>query len=264
MKNVFPIRDGRVVTRSLETHIVDHCNLRCASCCSLSPHLPKWEVEPAQMADELRLARRALSPTWLKLVGGEPLLHSRLIECLRVAKAADMAPIVSLTTNGWLLPRQPDEMWELLDAMTISLYPQPPLPEATIALVEQKAAQFQVKLNWKRQDRFVQMDRGTECIDVAANGANWAACWLRRRCHMIREGVFHACTRPAHFGTLLGRDFTGDGVRLHEGPELAREIQRYLQRAKPLAACALCLGGDAGEAPHRMLAPGEGRAPIRA
>ncbi|GAA5142832.1 hypothetical protein GCM10023213_29470 [Prosthecobacter algae] len=110
MKNVFPIVNRRVQTRSLESHIVDHCNLRCAACCSLSPHLPKWEVEPVQLAEELRLARRVIAPTWLKLVGGEPLLHSRFLECLEVAKAADIATIVSVTTNGFLLPRQPDDM----------------------------------------------------------------------------------------------------------------------------------------------------------
>ena len=81
---------------------------------------------------------------------------------------------------------------------------------------------------------------------------------------MIREGVFYACTRPAHFATLLGRDFTGDGVRLHEGPELALEIQRYLERNQPLTACAHCLGGDAADAPHRILAAGEGRTLIHA
>lgn len=259
MKQEYPIINGRVVTRSLETHIVDHCNLRCAACCSLSPHLPKWEIDPAALAEELKLARAALAPTWLKLVGGEPLLHSRLLECIAVAKAAGIAEIVSLTTNGFLLPRQPDAFWEALDALTISLYPQPALPLASIHHIEAKAAQHDVKLNWKRQSSFVQMDRESACADDAENAAIWDDCWLRHRCHMIRDGHFYACTRPPHFGTLHGTDSTGDGVRLHAGPALAEEIQRYLERPEPLAACALCLGGHAKEAPHRMLRAGEGR-----
>jgi len=264
MKNIFPMENGRVRTRSLETHIVDHCNLRCAACCSLSPHLPKWEVEPAALAEELRLAHPALAPTWLKLVGGEPLLHSRLLECIAVAKAAGIAEIVSLTTNGFLLPRQPDEFWQSLDAMTISLYPQPALPQATINLILAKAAQFEVRLNWKKQDSFVQMDRAQSCEDEAENAAIWEACWLRHRCHMIRDGHFYACTRPAHFGSLLGQDPSGDGVRLHEGTSLAEEIKAYLERPQPLAACAHCLGGSAAEAPHRQLKAGEGRVLVAA
>ena len=108
-------------------------------------------MEPAALKAELRLARRALAPKWLKLVGGEPLLHSRLIECLEVAHSVDIAPIVSLTTNGFLLPRQPKEFWVMLNALTISLYPQPVLPEQTIALVEARAKEYNVQLNWKRQ-----------------------------------------------------------------------------------------------------------------
>lgn len=258
MKNIFPILEGRVQTRSLETHLVDHCNLRCAACCSLSPHLPQWQVEPDDLAEELRLAKRALAPTWLKLVGGEPLLHSRLVNCLEVAKSADIAPIVSLTTNGFLLPRQPEAFWEKLDAMTVSLYPSARLPESTIALIETKSAEHQIRLNWKKQDHFVQMDRTQRCEDELENEKVWGACWLRRRCHMIRDGRFYACTRPAHLGKLLHEDFTGDGLRLHEGVGLAEEIQTYLQRTEPLAACALCLGGNAPQEPHRQLNAKEG------
>jgi cyclic pyranopterin phosphate synthase len=259
-KHLYSLVDGRVRTRSLESHIVDHCNLRCAACCSLSPHLPKWEVDPAALAEELRLARPALAPTWLKLVGGEPLLHSRLMECIAVAKAADIAEIVSLTTNGFLLPRQPDEFWEALDAMTISLYPQPALPRGTIDHIMARAEQFKVRLNWKKQDSFVQMDRDEPCADEAENAAIWDKCWLRHRCHMIREGHFYACTRPAHFGSFFDQDPRGDGVLLHEGATLAEEIKTYLERPQPLEACAHCLGGNAPELPHRQLKAGEGRA----
>ena len=262
MKNIFPILEGRVRTRSLESHIVDHCNLRCASCCSLSPYLPKWEVDPADLGQELRLARRVLAPMWLKLVGGEPLLHSRVLECLEVAKAAEMAAIVSLTTNGFLLPRQPEAFWQHLDALTVSLYPQPGLPEATIALIRERATEYNVRLNWKQQDFFVQMDRVEPCQDGEENAEIWEACWLRRRCHLIRDGRFYACTRPAHYAKMLNVDFTGDGILLTEEPGLAERIQAYLQRREPLGACALCLGGNAPEAAHRQLRAGEGRLPM--
>lgn len=257
MKNRFFMVDGRVQTRSLEVHVVDHCNLRCAACCSLSPHLPRWHMEPVDLERDLRLAARALAPTWLKLVGGEPLLHPDLLTCLDIAQASKAAEIVSVTTNGFLLPQQPPEFWQRLDALTISLYPVPALPQTTIALAEQRAAEHGVKLNWKKQDEFVQMDRATRCDDPDENREVWEACWLRRRCHMIRGGVFYACTRPAHFQTLLGQDFTGDGVLLHSGPNLAAEILTYLHQPEPLKACSLCLGGNAPSAPHRPLRKGE-------
>lgn len=257
MKAEYVVANGKVPTRSLEAHIVDHCNLRCAACCSLSPHLPRWHVKPDALAQELTVAARVLSPTWFKLVGGEPLLHPDLMECVDVARRSNIAPILSVTTNGFLLPRQPLEFWRQIDALTISLYPNPALPAEVIALTEARASEHSVRLNWKKQDSFVEMDRAAACEDEEENRAVWSDCWLRRRCHMIRDGYFYACTRPAHFQTLMGADFSGDGVFLHEGATLAEEIRDYLNRPEPLGACKLCLGGNAEAKPHRQLRNGE-------
>src|SRR5579864_7318605 len=154
----YKFRDGRVATRSLESHVVDHCNLRCWGCCSLSPYLPKWCIDPADLERDLRLAKRALAPKFFKLVGGEPLLHPDLDECLAVSRQVGIAPIVSVTTTGFLLPRSSERFWQLVQALTISLYPQPVLPAETIAYIKSRAAENSITINWKRQDEFVDMD----------------------------------------------------------------------------------------------------------
>jgi hypothetical protein len=255
----YPIRDGRIHTRSLEAHVVDHCNLTCAECCSLSPWLPRWLAEPEALARDLALAQPVLAPRMFKLVGGEPLLHPRLVDCLEIARRAQIAPAISITTNGLLLPRMPDAMWEAVDALTISLYPEPALPEATVALIEDRAARFGVTLNWKRQDQFVRMNRATRCDDDAETAAIWDQCWIRERCHMLREGVFYTCTRPPHLARFYGArvELGGDGLRLHAGATLRDELHAYLQRERPLEACAHCFGGAAELVPHRQLARAE-------
>lgn len=258
----YEIVNGRIKTRSLEVHIVDHCNLRCDGCCSLSPFLPQWFIEPEELQRDLRLAGRVLAPTWFKLVGGEPLLHPELIECLRIAKDAQIAEIVSVTTNGFLLDRMPEEFWVLADAMTISLYPRPALPRSVVELINAKALAFGVELNWKRQDMFVDMDRDRPAKDPRVTQAVWDDCWLRHRCHLLSKGRFYACTRPAHFETYFRppRSFTGDGVELDDRPGLVHEIHEYLIRNEPLDACAWCRGGDAELKPHRQLTVQEVRA----
>ena len=262
----FAMVNGRLKTNSLEVHIVDHCNLRCWGCCSLSPMLPKAHTPPDDLQRDLALARQALSPTWFKLVGGEPLLHPQLLDCLRIVRESHIAEIVSVTTNGWLLPRMPDEFWRLTDAITISLYPQPALPEATISHTQRMAERFHVRLNWKPQPQFVDMTRDTPETDPAVNAEVWQSCWLRRRCHFMAKGQFYACPRPAHFQTFFGdgEDFSGDGVLLREGPGLAEEIRDYLLRDEPLAACARCRGGNAELQPHRQLTSIEVREAARA
>lgn len=250
----YPVIDGKIVTRSLEAHVVDHCNLTCAECCSLSPHLPRWQVEPAHLADDLARAARVLAPGVFKLVGGEPLLHPELVELVHVARRSGIAPRISLTTNGLLLERTPDSLWKAIDAFTISLYPRPALDAGARAEIEARAAQFDVALNWKRQDDFVVMNRLAASTDDDELRSLFADCWIRERCHMVRAGRFYTCTRPPHFHAYYRgeRDFTGDGLAL-DGDDLRDRLHAYLMRSEPLAACAHCYGGNAALVPHRLL-----------
>jgi len=253
----YAIVDGRVQTRSLEAHIVDHCNLTCAECCSLSPLLPRWTVTAAAFARDLSYAVRLLQPRVFKLVGGEPLLHPDVIALAEIARTMQIAPQLSLTTNGFLLPRMHDAFWQSIDALTISIYPQPKLSDDAIATIKEQAQRFDVKLNWKQQNEFVVMDRPARCDDDAETTAIYDACWLRERCHLMRDGRFYTCTRPPHLQTLHANhgdfDFGGDGIVLGEGDAGRAALVAYLGRAQPLEACAHCFGGNAQLVPHRLL-----------
>jgi organic radical activating enzyme len=249
----YPVVDGKLVTRALEAHVVDHCNLTCAECCSLSPHLPHWLASPADLAADLAQAARLLAPRVFKLVGGEPLLHPELVELARIVRRSGIAPRISITTNGLLLDRMPDGLWDAIDALTISVYPRPALVPDAIAAIEARAARFAVELNWKHQAEFVVMNRETPTADAAATAKIFAECWIRERCHMVRGGRFYTCTRPPHFQAYYrgALDFTTDGVEL---AGLDREaLLAYLVREHPLEACAHCFGGSAAMVPHRLL-----------
>ena len=245
---------GRVQTRSLEAHVVDHCNLTCAQCCSLSPLLPRWLAEPAALERDLAHAARLLQPRVFKLVGGEPLLHPQLVELAQLARRSRIAPRISVTTNGFLLPRAPDELWRAVDGFTISLYPAPSLSADAVAVISAQAERFAVRLNWKRQTHFVTLDRPARSDDTSAVRAIYDDCWLRERCHLLRDGRFYTCTRPPHLQTLHGDrfDFAGDGIALDPDGGAA-PLLAYLGRAQPLEACAHCFGGSAQLAPHRLL-----------
>ncbi len=254
LEHAYAVVDGRVRTRSLEAHVVDHCNLTCAECCSLSPLVPPRLTSPAALADDLALAARVLAPRVLKLVGGEPLLHPEIVELAAVARRSGVAPRISLTTNGLLLPRMPDALYAELDALTISRYPTPTLPAALVAEVEAKAARFGVRLNWKQQDAFVTMSLpAPRDAGDPETAAVWSRCWLRERCHLVQDGRVYTCTRPVHLQALLGptHDLAADGLPLAGCTPEA--LLAYLRREPPLASCAHCAGGDAPMAPHRLL-----------
>lgn len=244
------IRDGRLLTWALEAQVTDHCNLRCEACCTLSPHLAPRFTDPAALERDLRRAARAVAPSVFKLTGGEPLLHPDLVACVQAARRSGIAPVVSMTTNGLLARRAPDALWRALDRVTVSFYTSAPLPERTIAHIEDRCARHGVLLTWKPTAGFQRMGPPAP---HDADGARrvWETCWLRVRCHMVHEGRFHPCTRPPHLADVHGVPLAaGDGVPL-DSPTLLDDVLAVL--ARPLEACALCLGASGERIPHAQL-----------
>ncbi|MCH9686376.1 MAG: radical SAM protein [Deltaproteobacteria bacterium] len=251
----FPIVDGRIPTASLEAHIVDHCNLRCDQCCSLSPQLPAYEVDPEQLARDLSWAHQVLAPSTFKLVGGEPLLHSRLVECLEVARRSAIAPMVLVTTNALRIHRVDPEFWRLVDGVTVSAYPTPGIPTEIHDHIMAKASEHRVVVNWKVQSHFVAMDRSSPQPDAETTAAIYDDCWLRRRCHTLRDGRLFACPRPIHLRSVHPEHVADDdGVELRPGPTRATQVQAYLERLQPLRTCQMCHGARGALVPHRQLA----------
>ncbi len=259
----YPIDEGgKIATHSLEVHVTDHCNLRCAGCCVLSPLASRHFLEASVLARDLAWASAVLRPSVFKLSGGEPLLAPNIVDLARVAKASGIAPKVSMTTNALLLARAPDALFEALDAITVSIYPGVGIDASSLAALRLRAARFGVALNEKPQEQFQSMTRPSVEADGAVVRGVFETCWLRHRCHTLRDGVFFACSRPPGIDALAdagGSLAAGDGLSLAPRAELARDVGRYLERPEPLASCARCLGGTGALMPFRQLTRAEVR-----
>lgn len=252
----YPAVGGTIATHSLEVHVTDHCNLRCARCCVLSPLAPRRYVSVERLARDLAWAHDVLRPSVFKLSGGEPLLAPDIVELARTAKESAIAPRISMTTNGVLLARAPDALFEQLDAITLSIYPGVGIVEADLAALRERAARFGVALNEKQQDQFQAMTRPAPEQDASTTAAVFETCWLRHRCHTLRDGMLYACSRPPGVDLLAaahGAILAGDGISLAPRDGLAGEVSRYLERTEPFASCAHCLGGTGGFVPFRQL-----------
>jgi len=251
----YEINAGRLLTWALEAHLVDHCNLRCTHCCTLSPQLPARVTPPGDLARDLARAARVLRPRTFKLTGGEPLLHPDILACLDAARASGIADTLSVTTNGLRLDRMPDGFFERIDRLTLSWYPRVRLDAAVVARVVDRCRAHDVALTVKRIDRFGRMDPEGPLSEAEARSIH-AACWLKQRCHLLHEGRFYACTRPPHLARLRGDSALAaeDGIDLDDddASALARRLRLYLEAETPLASCRLCLGASGERVPHRQ------------
>ncbi len=257
---MFDVKDGRILTWSLEAHIVDHCNLRCRHCCSLSPLLAKHVTPVEELARDLQAAARAVRPQLFKLTGGEPLLHPDLLGCLQAARDADVAEGIQMTTNGFLIKRMPEKAWPLLDRLVVSRYSSAPLADKLLSYIENRCREYDVVLMVKFIDSFAEMDvppPGHE--DDKRIRQIHEDCWIRIRCHMIHQGRFYKCTRPPHIEDVLNQsDFPApplandDGVPL-DAEDLPQRIKDYLEADTPLTACRFCLGASGARREHEQM-----------
>jgi hypothetical protein len=254
----YEVRGGRVQTWSLETHAVDHCNLRCAQCCQLSPHMAERFLDADGLREDLRRAAAVLEPRVFKFTGGEPFLHPQLAALVEVAKASGVAPRVQVTSNGLLAAAQPDALFEALDQLKVSLYPEAPLPARTRALLEEKCARFDVALEMRPYEAFQAMTPEPPFLSDAETAVSFEGCWLKHRCHLLLRGWFYCCSRPPKlqpYLAQLGHPNTlasDDGVDL-SGERLLTKVLALLEREAPLASCRSCLGGRGEWAAHRQL-----------
>ena len=64
-----------------------------------------------------------LHSEFVRLLGGEPLLHSNLLEVLKAIKRTNISDKICLVTNGLLLDNISDEMLKYIDKIETSMYP---------------------------------------------------------------------------------------------------------------------------------------------
>lgn len=251
---VYKIENGKINTRALEVHIVNHCNLRCDHCCSYSPFLKKWEITPDLVYRDLSKLKNYIKPSFLKIVGGEPTLHSNLLEVLRVARSSEISSTISLTTNGHFFDRISDECLELLDWITISVYPERNYSNDDLKKFIRHAKKFNVKINSKIQDNFVQMNR--EIVSSSAETKTvFKDCWIHHSCHSVRDGHFYSCTRTQYLKSMSAENFEGDSIYIHDRNEknMVTKLRDYLNREEPLKTCYLCKGGQEHTRVQRQL-----------
>ena len=261
----YETENGRLRVEAFELHVTEHCNLRCANCCNMSPLVPEKfsSVEETRALCE-RMSRVLIADVF-KIMGGEPLLHPDIAGVLRAVRGTPIGDRVRLFTNGLLLPSMTGAFWEALDELTISDYSSAKLKPAVLDLAASMAARHGFVLNVKPVNEFSQVLSPRYRDETQQT---FERCWLRHRCLIARGGRFYMCTRAAYAADFIahaahedapeGFDRSGDGVPL-DAPDLLASLEGYLNRTRPLAACHYCFGSDGAVEPHYQLKKAEVR-----
>jgi len=92
----------------LEIHVAHACNLRCDSCSHYSDQGHKGIVSLEDADRWMSAWRHRLSPGTFSLVGGEPTIHPRLTEFVRLARRHWPRAWLRIVTNGFFLHNHPE------------------------------------------------------------------------------------------------------------------------------------------------------------
>jgi len=248
---LFEQRNGKIQTSALEYNIVEHCNLKCANCDHASPLLPTTFIPVDTLKRDLDALEQVLHTAELKIIGGEPLLHPRLLDILAVARSTGIADSITVASNGMLLHRVGSEFWQAIDRLWLSLYPGVRIV-TSMETLETYAARFGFRLDVFRMNEFRHTLLYKEIDSGEAVRAVFHSCelpWLNY-CHTLRNGRYFKCS-PAPFAAdrlhLVGidyRDTLSDGVAIHNNPDLIGSLLAYLSSKEHLPACRFCLGSS--------------------
>jgi|SRR5262252_7927445 len=249
----------RIHVKTVEYSITEHCNLSCAHCDHASPLLEARFADVEEFRRDVNELAGAMYAQQFLVIGGEPLLHPRVLDFLEIARTSGISAGVTLVTNGTLLSTASSRLWTLIDRLWLSVYPKS-APRIDLEEVKRRCIEHEVFLDMREIGQFRQTLTNTRNDDPALVQAVYDRCELAHRwsCYSIHGGRFYKCSPAPFIKRLLdlrGVEFddTDDGIQIFGEPMLGDRLQEYLASPVPLKACSYCLGTSGGYRPHRQL-----------
>jgi len=105
----------------IETHLVDHCNLKCKGCSHFSGLAPEQFKDLHEFENEMQRLSEIADVRIIRLMGGEPLLHPQVVDFCEITRHYFPISELVLVSNGILLPSLTDEQIEQLNKNNIAL-----------------------------------------------------------------------------------------------------------------------------------------------
>ncbi|TML96353.1 MAG: 4Fe-4S cluster-binding domain-containing protein, partial [Actinobacteria bacterium] len=258
---------GQIQSPNLEYNVVEHCNYACRECSHFSPHMPAHQADLPTFRRDLAALQAVYHVGRFRFVGGEPLLNKNLVEFVTAVRDSGIADKIEVATNGSLVHKAPDELFEAIDFFNISWYPDRRCDAAKVKLAEEKCRTHATVFKARAVSKFrlMQIDRRT--ADARLVKDIYDTCQLAHswHCQTFYEGYFYLCSRPtltARYLEQRGVEIpdlrTRDGVSLHE-PRLGERLRAYLENPEPLESCHYCLGTVGSRIPWQQSSLAERR-----
>lgn len=237
----------------LDVHVTDHCNLRCRGCIHFAPlaergflDLNEYERDLDRLAAIEGLGDYLLT---LMLMGGEPLLHPRLPQIVRLTRRYLPQATVALCTNGLLLKLMGEDFWSALAEADVQLRISPyPIRVdyralADLAVSHGVQVRFAVDITGHDLGKEAFLRLAVDPQGTSDPNHSFVRCPFGGRYLQLSQGAIWPCQMAAHHGTLARRF----GLDLHaseddrlplDGLTTTDQIEAFRRSAHPM--CRHC------------------------
>lgn len=244
----------------IELHIVEHCNLNCYGCTHYAPIAKKEYLDIKEYEKDL-LRLKELTKGDIKrfnILGGEPLLHPKCTEFLRLTRVHFPNSKIYLITNGLLLPQQNKSFYnDCSKTGTIVAYSEYCNSNIDYNSVIKKLDASGVK--WQNYGKRISFaDEKLDPTGTQDYLLNWLNCkinWGYSNILYLSKGKLYQCPQAAyirHFNNFFNMSMPinkKDYIDIYQVKN-TEEILKFL--TKPTPFCSYCKTGKKRERPWKI------------
>ena len=230
-----------------EVDVVSHCNLNCRSCSQFSCIAEDEYIDINKMEkDFARLAELFDGEVnRIYLIGGEPLLHPQITDCMKIARKYFAVGEISVFTNGLLLLNTNGEFWRTCRDDDISIIVTRYPIQLDYQSVMDKAKNEKVRFSFfgTSEDFKFMMNLGLDIEGKQDIVKSFVNCGEANNCIKLKDGKLYTCTRPAaiyKFNKFFDKCLEveeADSIDIYEAKD-GEEILKKL--AEPIPFCRYC------------------------
>lgn len=237
----YRVYDNKVLTRAIEVNAVTQCNLSCKGCSHCSPITENEIYNPTQLRMDLMILSKFLKTEFVRVVGGEPLLHPELSIFLKNIKESGISEKTCLVTNGLLLDKLNEECLKYIDKIEVSLYPLSTIIKERIIDNAEKLSKNDIKVRLLSYSDFRQplcqnTSDNIELIQQIYETCQIAHNW---RCITIDNNKIYRCPQSMIYNKY---NHSSSDILYIDGINNYSELLEFLENNNYLDSCKKCLG----------------------
>jgi hypothetical protein len=228
-----------------EISVCDHCNLNCIGCEHFSPIAPETFLDIEQYEKDCKRLSDLLGGeiAWLHLMGGEPLLHPRLIEILEISRKYFTIGHIELVSNGILLLKQDDLFWDACRrndiVVAVTQYP----IKLNHKSIERRAAEMGVKFRYYFIGHKTMHKKPLDINGRQNIKENLSLCHMFNTCVQLIDGKLYTCIEMAYikyFNNYFNQNLAVNKNDIIDIYKVKTKEEIFEKLAKPVSFCRYC------------------------